>query len=106
MPSKNKIRGNALEREIVEAFTKKGMKAKRAWGSNGQALGEHEEVDVLIDYSKVEDVAKPLKIQAKRKKKLPDWMGFTKHVDAVCVREDRGKIYIMFELDEFLKRFL
>lgn len=116
MTSANKVRGNQLEREVVKRFQKNNLEAARAWGSNGQALGHHEEVDVLLKYSRPERVVdnglkqgtdlEELKIQCKRKKKLPDWLGFTEHVDAVVTREDRGETYIMFKLDDFIKRFL
>ena len=49
MPSKSKAKGNRFERQIVKDIEKAGKEAKRAWGSNGAALGMHEEVDVLID---------------------------------------------------------
>ena len=48
MPSPSKAKGNRFEREIVNKMTSLGIKAKRAWGSNGVSLGMHEEVDVLI----------------------------------------------------------
>ncbi len=102
MSAKNKVRGNVLEVETVKMFESHGISAKRAWGSNGASMGEHAEVDVLvtpIDNS-------PLKIQCKRKKELPDWLGFTKNIDAVVVREDRGRKFIMFDLEDFIERFL
>ena len=39
MPSKSKAKGNRFERQIVQDIEGKGLKAKRAWGSNGEALG-------------------------------------------------------------------
>ena len=48
MASPSKAKGNRFEREIVNKMTSLGIKAKRAWGSNGASLGMHEEVDVLI----------------------------------------------------------
>jgi len=104
MPSKNKSRGNKLETEVVKLFEKYSLLAKRAWGSNGKALGEHEEVDVLLPANKTSE--RSLKIQCKRKKKLPDWLGFTEHVDAVVVREDRGKKFLLIEFEDFIKRYL
>ena len=116
MTSKNKSRGNIVEVETVKAFEKasKGMRARRAWGSNGKALGKHEEVDVFVQYHestgslnpKEMDYAGDLKIQCKRKKSLPSWLGFTEHVDCVVTREDRGELFIMFKLEDFIKRFL
>jgi len=44
MPSPSKAKGNRFEREIVNTVLSSGFKkCKRAWGSNGAALGMHEE---------------------------------------------------------------
>ena len=109
MTAKNKLRGNLLERQVVAAFSSKGIAAKRAWGSNGEAIGHHAEVDVLVSYNlstKPASINTEIKVQCKKKKKLPDWMGFSEHVDAVVVSENHGKRYIMIELDDFIERFL
>ena len=66
MPNKSKAKGNRFEREIVEAVELHDVKCVRAWGSNGRALGHHEEVDVQI------------------------------------IKEDRGKIYVVQELNDWL----
>lgn len=94
MSHPSKAKGTGFEREIVEAFKAAGFDdAKRAWGSNGGALGQHEEVDVT---------AANLKWQLKRHKKLPDWLGMTEHVDGVIIREDHGEAYVLFPLDRML----
>ena len=98
MTSPSKIKGNNFEREIVKLFQTRGYYAKRAYASNGQSLGLHEEVDIIA--SGVGSTQ--LKLQCKRRKKLPDFLGFTEHVDAVVFKEDRGDIYIMFRLEEYL----
>ena len=49
MPSKSKAKGNRFERLVVDMSKDAGVPAKRAWGSNGAALGMHEEVDVLLN---------------------------------------------------------
>ena len=46
-PQKNK--GSRFERKIVEICELHDLKAVRAWGSNGLALGQHPECDVLIN---------------------------------------------------------
>lgn len=100
MTAKNKVRGNNLEREIVKYLGTLGVESKRAWGSNGNAIGQHQEVDILVKDN--------FKLQVKRKKKLPDWLGMTEHVDAVVFRED-GKQkhkYIMLRLEDFVKKYL
>lgn len=124
MSSKNKVRGNVVEKEVVKAFQKAGHEAKRAWGSDGRALGLTEDIDVLTwrdggfsggfgaaseirggvpVYFPDKDSTDILKIQCKRKKKLPDWLGFSKNVDAVVVREDRGQLFIIMKLEDYLK---
>ena len=42
----SKKKGNRVEREIVNIFKTYNWEAERAWGSNGKAMGEHEEVDI------------------------------------------------------------
>ena len=101
MPSPSKAKGNRFEREIVNEAKKAGFTAIRAWGSNGQALGHHEEVDCLAEGD--------LRIQAKRRKKIAEWLKPSEVVDAVVVREDRGESYIIIRLEEFCddyKKFL
>ena len=93
MPSKSKIKGNTFEREIVNKCESVGVPAKRAWGSNGQSLGMHEEVDVLVDR---------FKVQAKRRKRLGKLFKPSEHVDVQMVREDRDETYVIMKLDKWL----
>ena len=91
-PSKQK--GNRFEREIVEKAKDSGLKnSKRAWGSNGIALGEHPEVDCLIS---------GYKIQAKVRKKLPKYLIPSDEVDAVVFKQDRGEILMLIRYDDWL----
>ena len=95
------MKGNAFEREVVRLFESYKVECKRAWGSNGQSLGLHEEVDCLAEGD--------LRIQAKRRKKIAEWLKPSEVVDAVVVKEDRGETYIILRYDEFLddyKKFL
>ena len=94
MPSKSKAKGNRFERDIVNVVQELGIPAKRAWGSNGAAIGQHEEVDVLMD--------EKFKIQAKCRKKLADFLNPTEHVDAVVCKQDRGQTLIIMPFKEFL----
>ena len=101
MSSPSKRKGNAFERELVNTAKDWGLEAQRAWGSNGQSLGLHEEVDCLAEGD--------LRIQAKRRKKIAKWLKPSEVVDAVVVREDRGESYIIIRLEEFCddyKKFL
>ena len=101
MPHPSKVKGNTYEREIVDKFKEHGIDCKRAWGSNGQSFGMHEEVDCLAN--------RELRIQAKRRKNIAKWLKPSVFVDAVVVREDRGESYIILRLEDFCedyKRFL
>ena len=94
MPNKSKAKGNRFEREIVESVELHEIKCVRAWGSNGKAFGHHEEVDILINDE--------IKVQAKIRKALPKWIKPSEHVDVTIIREDRGKCYVMQELNDWL----
>ena len=91
-PSKDK--GNRFERQIVHLCTIWGIKALRAWGSNGQSLGMHEEVDVLIEDD--------FRVQAKCRKRLPMFLKPSEEVDCTVFKEDRGDIYIMMRFEDWL----
>ena len=97
MAHPSKVKGNTFEREVVRLFESFEVECKRAWGSNGQALGLHEEVDCLAEGD--------LRIQAKRRKKIAKWLKPSVYVDAVVVREDRGKSYIIIRLEEFIEDY-
>tara|TARA_Y100001963_G_scaffold156388_1_gene249856 strand:+ start:29 stop:388 length:360 start_codon:yes stop_codon:yes gene_type:complete len=94
MPNKSKEKGNRFERQIVEICNIWETKAVRAWGSNGRALGMHEEVDVLIDDD--------FRVQAKVRHKLPMYLKPTEEVDCVVFKEDRGDVYIMLRFEDWL----
>ena len=93
MPSKNSIRGSTFEREIVHKARDKGFRAERAYGSNGRALGESEEVDLLIDR---------FRVQAKRRKKLASFLQIPEGADAVVFRQDRSAPMALITLDTLL----
>lgn len=90
-PSKRK--GTAYEREVVDEALSKGLAAERAWGSNGESLGHHSEVDLVVD---------GYKVQAKRRKALPAYLKPSQHVDWQVVREDRGISYVVMPLGDCL----
>ena len=115
MTAKNKIKGNNFEKEVVKLLTTETSYAKRAWGSNGKSFGEHEEVDILFNYQNGQfDRSYPepnpyydtLKVQCKKRKEIPKFLGLTEHVDCTIFKENRGTCYIMFRLEDFLKRFV
>ena len=94
MPSKNKARGNRLERLVVNQAKELGIKAVRAYASNGLSLGEAEDVDVKIEN---------LKGQCKRRKRIAKWLKPPESCDIALVREDRGETYVIIEYKEFLE---
>ena len=98
MPSKSKAKGNRFERLIVDMTEDSGVKAKRAWGSNGAALGEHEEVDILINQDK-----NKIKVQCKTRKRIAKWMIPNDNVDIQVIKEDRGIPYAVLPYDEYLE---
>lgn len=93
MSHPNKVKGNGFEREIVAKAIAHGFASKRAYGSNGQAMGEHEEVDVKID---------GWLVQCKRKKALPAWLGISAHNDFVVTRENNGRTFAIIDFDLLL----
>ena len=93
MANKSKAKGNRFERQIVDLAKSKGLHSVRAWGSNGAALGEHPEVDLLIN---------KYKVQAKCRKELPSYIKPNNNVDWQVIKEDRGEIYAVIPLKELL----
>ena len=94
MSNPSKQKGNRFERLIVRLCDIWNVKAKSAWGSNGQALGMHEEVDVLI--------GDDFRVQAKCRKKLASFLVPSEEVDAVVFKEDRGDTYILMRFEDWL----
>jgi len=97
MPSKSKAKGNRFEREIVKIAKNRGFESQRAWGSNGQALGMHEEVDLTLGKNP------KMKIQAKCRKSLASFLQPTEHVDAVVCKQDRGETLIILRFEDWLE---
>jgi len=98
MPNKNAIKGKGFERELVKYFESVGYLAKRAWGSNGEAMGEHKDVDLLVISNSL-----VRRYQCKRTKQLPKWLGMSSFVDGVLIREDHGETFILMPLKKYIK---
>ncbi len=94
MANKSKQKGNRFEREIVSICEQHNIPAKRSWGSNGMSLGMHEEVDVLIDSD--------VKVQAKVRKKIAEWIQPSDEVDLQVVKQDRGDVMVVMRFDDWL----
>ncbi len=94
MAHPSKAKGNKFERDVVNKAKEFGLESKRAYASNGESLGMHAEVDLIIeDY----------KIQAKIRKSIASYLVPNENVDAQVIREDRGEAYIVLRLEDWLK---
>lgn len=107
---RNKHRGKEFEREIVDHINlfSPHLQAKRAWGSNGNALGEHETVDIVVQSpSQKMDAHGELIIvqryQAKRCKKLAKKLIPNEFVDGVVFKQDRGETLIILPFEKYLE---
>ena len=94
MAHPSKAKGNKFERDIVNKAKEFGLESKRAYASNGESLGMHAEVDLLI---------KDYKIQAKIRKSIASYLLPNENVDAQIIRQDRGEAYIVLRLEDWLK---
>ena len=93
MPSKNKARGNRLERLVVNQAKEMGIDAIRAYASNGLALGEAEDVDVKISF---------FKGQCKMRKKIASFMKPPESCDIALIKEDREDTLVVMRYSDFL----
>lgn len=89
-----KKKGTAYENELVKKLQEKGFKnVKRSWGSDGRSLGETADVDIVAD---------GLKIQAKRRKSIPQWLNLG-NCDVVMFRGDRGLTFVAMTFDDWVE---
>ena len=94
MAHPSKVKGNKFERDVVNKAKEFGLESKRAYASNGESLGMHAEVDLIIeDY----------KIKAKIRKSIASYLVPNENVDAQVIREDRGEAYIVLRLEDWLE---
>ena len=93
MTGSSKRKGNAFERQLVKMAIAMGLRAERAYGSDGRSLGETKGVDVIVaDY----------RIQAKIKKVLPKWAQLPDGCDVVAIRQDRSEPQVLIPYDDWL----
>lgn len=106
MTSPSKAKGNAYEREIVKAAQAVGLEAKRAWGSNGTALGHTAEVDLVIGDQRIQakrrarlpksiHLADDTLCRIVEESELPTFLRIPEGCDAVVCREDRGESLVI-----------
>jgi Holliday junction resolvase len=99
MSSKSKSKGNRIERHVVNVFKEHNIDSKRAWGSNGVSIGEHEEVDVVAHINK-----KKWLFQVKGRHKIADYLKPNLEiVDAQILKEDRQQALVVLSLDAWIK---
>ena len=94
MAHPSKVKGNKFERDVVNKAKEFGLDSKRAYASNGESLGMHAEVDLLI---------KDYKVQAKIRKSIASYLLPNENVDAQVIRQDRGEAYVVLRLEDWLK---
>jgi hypothetical protein len=92
MSNPSKRKGYAFEKEVLDKALARGLSAERAWGSNGQAKGWHQEVDEKIEGDRA---------QLKSRKKLPEIVRPSEHVDVQIVKENRGTTWVIMSLDRY-----
>ena len=98
MSNSSKNKGSRFERQIVKTCELHDIKASRAYMSDGRSLGLHSEVDVLI----LGGIQGNIKVQAKCRKKLAAHIKPNENVDVQMIKEDRGQIYVVQQLDDWL----
>ena len=87
-------KGFRYEREVVNKAKEYGLDAKRAHGSNGEALGLDAKVDLVIEGRS---------LQAKRMKATTVWLKQEDKVDGVVFRGDNEPdSYVCIKLSDFL----
>ena len=97
MPSKNKARGNRLERLVVNQAKELGLEAIRAYASNGLSLGEAEDVDVKIG---------EFKGQCKMRKNIASFMKPPESCDIALIKTDREDTLVVIRYQDFLNMML
>lgn len=91
--TRNKARGREFETEVVKLAEARGHPARRAWGSDGRALGLSADVDLTIS---------GIPVQAKRRKRLPAYLQIPDSCKAVVFKQDRSPPLILITLDDYL----
>lgn len=94
MTSKSKVKGNRFERYLVDTAKELGLSAVRAWGSNGKSLGVAEDVDCIIN---------GIAVQAKSRKKLPDYLQIPDSCAIVAIKQDYNEPMVLMKYMDWLK---
>ena len=97
--SKSQVRkGKRYEREVVNEAEAAGLRAERAYASNGRALGEAEDVDVIVEAPG----GQRWRAQCKRRKSVASYLAPPEGADVNVIREDRAESLVVLPLGRFL----
>jgi Holliday junction resolvase len=94
MTSPERVKGFKFERDVVKQANAMGLKSVRAWGSNGASLGYAHDVDLTIE---------SYKVQAKIRKKMPEYLTTPESCDILILREDNKKAKVIMDYQEWLE---
>lgn len=93
MTSREKIKGNGFEREVVKKAIEYDPKAERARGSDGRSLGRPAEVDLVIF---------DLGWSAKRRARISKYLIPGDGCHGTILREDYGETYALVPMEWLL----
>ena len=97
MANPSKRKGDKFERALVREAEATGIPAQRAYMSNGRALGEAEGVDLVLG------LQGEWRVQAKRRKKIAQYLIPPEGADLTAVREDYGEPLVVLPYETFLQ---
>jgi len=98
MPNRNKEKGNRVERAIVDMLKEEGWQAKRAPGSNGNALGKEETVDMLAHDPNGTEYT----VQIKGRKSIAKYLYPPDSCDFVIAKGDRKHPLVVMHMKDFM----
>jgi Holliday junction resolvase len=96
MAHASKRKGDKFERAIVKAAEERGIPAQRAYMSDGRSLGESKNVDVVMG------AQDEWRIQAKRRKKIAQYLQPPEGADVTVIREDYGQSLAVLPFETLL----
>ncbi len=97
MANSQKNKGYRFEKQCVDMFNDNGIEAKRAYGSNGLALGLTNDVDIKVDHK-----GKSYAMQCKVRKKLGNIFKPNENNFAQIVKQDYDEPYITMRFADFI----
>ena len=98
MASKSKAKGNRFEYQCRDIIQDAGVYCKRAYASNGLALGLTEDIDLLATHQ-----GEQYPLQCKARKRIAEWVKPNDNAYAQLIKEDRGEVLAVIRLDDLVK---